>query len=101
IDGDGTMKMHKLINSDRELVINKLDSHPIDTTVVDVEIKKKKDWNYIDRVYQGLREESPVIQDAYSDKLINQLVDLDLAEEIVEDGGFTFEGDMMLSTRGA
>ena len=67
-----------------------------ETTRISAKIRENPDWNINRQIYEALRTQRPVIVDPMQDRLINQLIDLDEARDILEDGGFTFEGNLVL-----
>lgn len=94
---NGQLEIGQLLNADQTLNLRNPASEQYQIVTVDVDVGETGDWNLVNQLYQGLRKQVPVIVDPYSERLINQLIDLDLAYNIVADEGFTFEGDLLLS----
>ena len=63
---------------------------------VRAKILQDPDWNLYRQMYVALKNETPTILDPMQDKLINQLIDLDMAKRIQEDHSLTFEGDILI-----
>ena len=63
-------------------------------------IKEAPDWNLIRQMYEALRAGNPIILDPSQDKLINQLIDIQEAQNIFDDGGLTFEGNKIIEAKG-
>lgn len=67
-----------------------------ETIRVKTVIREAPDWNLYSQIYKALRSQKPVILDPMQDRLINQLIDVDKARNILENGGLTIEGDRVL-----
>lgn len=67
---------------------------------IKVQIQESADWNHVRRMYQALRADRPVIIDPYQDRLINQLIDTSELEDIIDENGLTFEGDLAIEISG-
>lgn len=72
-------------------------SNTQNTIQVPVTIEQDPEFELIRQLYIGVKNGRPKIIDLGAPVLINQLVDLPEAYDIVKDGGITFEGDILLS----
>jgi hypothetical protein len=98
----------RLINAQQSFDYITLSPPPeenFETMTVPLKIWEVPDWSLLNQLYQGLRRQTPVIGDPWSgtedteNRLINQLIDLGKAKDIAREGGFTFEGDLLLTTK--
>lgn len=94
---NGQMEIGQLLDQNQTLNLKSPSSNMYQTVTVNVDVGETGEWNMLNQMYQGLRVQVPVIVDPYSERLINQLIDLNLAYNIVADEGFTFEGNLLLS----
>lgn len=62
------------------------------SVTVPIDLHVSPDWRILFDIYQGLRHGSPVVSDPRHDVLINQMIDLPLANKINEIGGITHNG---------
>lgn len=74
--------------------------NPSQIVRIRVKIQETPDWNMVRRMYQALRDNNPVIIDPFQDRLINQLIDANELEDIIDEEGFTFEGDLAIEVTG-
>jgi hypothetical protein len=70
-----------------------------ETIRIEAIVQEAADWRLIDRMYEALRSETPTILDPNRDKLINQLIDIQEAQNIIDDGGLTFEGNKIIEAK--
>jgi len=94
----GELRLTELVNANNSIDKIRLgtsEDYPV--VKVLVEVRPDPDWEIINKIYQGLRKMNPVIVDPPNGGLIDQLIDLQLAEKIVHDEGIMIEGDLLLS----
>lgn len=97
---NGKLEIGQIVNAKRpeeSIVLIDAPQGQFQPVPVQVELRRSIDWHRLNQLYQGLRVQIPVIEDPYNEELINQLIDLKEAQDIVDDEGFTFEGDLLLS----
>lgn len=95
-----SLEIGRLINANRpdeQIKLRPIQQDNYREVRVPLRIQEVPDWSRINQIYQGLRKQTPVVSDPYADVLINQLINLPEAIDIIEDGGITFEGDLLLS----
>lgn len=63
---------------------------------IPIDIQEDPEFELLRQLYLGVKSNHPGVIDPESDLLINQLIDYPEAEDIVSDGGITFEGDLFL-----
>lgn len=66
------------------------------TIQVPVTINEDPEFELMRQLYLGVKQGKPGIIDLGAPDLINQLVDMSEAYDIVKDGGITFEGDLLI-----
>lgn len=67
----------------------------------EAQIRETPDFNLVKRMYLGLKSGRPVMVDVAANRLIEQLIDYQEAQDIVDDNGDTFEGQLYLTGTGA
>lgn len=91
------LQIGELVSPEERIVLVDAPEAQFERVPVEIEFRKSLDWYRLNQIYQGLRVQVPVIEDPYNEVIINQLIDLKEAQDIVDDAGFTFEGDLLLS----
>ncbi len=95
VPGAGTLQIVSLTSTDGTT----LQIYPYNggqTIQVSVKIDEDPEFELIRQLYLGVKSGRPGVIDVNSDLLINQLVNMTEAYDIVQDGGITFEGDVLL-----
>lgn len=104
--------LHNHINANVEVSSNKIQIVGLENTNAEISfvtpsiggehiqikasIREAPDWNLYCQIYTALKNQNPVVIDPMQDKLINQLIDIDEARDILEDHGMTREGDLFI-----
>lgn len=76
----------------KKMKINFFDPSGAQVYKIKPKFNEDSDWLMIKNMYVGARDTKPAIVDPYNDKIIKQLVDTDLIENIILNDGFTREG---------
>ena len=86
-DINAVIHMNKIIgleNTDDRVYF--IDSNPQGEIIrIKTTVRRAPDWDLYHQIYESLRNQNPVILDPMQDKLINQLIDIDMARKIAEE----------------